>query len=327
MSVGSARDIADSAAAAALQIHAAGAEPSEHFRGVWSRLQANRLALVGGCALLCMILLALTAPLISLVTGHPPDETHVDTQLNEFGVPRGPSSSFLLGADTLGRDQLVRIAYGARSALLVGFLATAISLGLGLLLGMAAGFFRGAADLLLSRIIDLFLVMPVLLLALGLSASCGGVNGCAGGLVKPGFGLIVMVIGLTNWAYVARVVRGQVISLRESEFVLAARAVGGKPRTILFTEIVPNVSSSVIVLGLILFPSAILYEAALDFLGIGVPNAPSWGQMLAQAGHLLPAAWWMLVFPALFLSITILSLSLLGEGLRDALEPRDAADA
>jgi peptide/nickel transport system permease protein len=301
----------------------AGHTVSGPLHSFWGRLRTNRLALIGGMCLLGILLIALLAPVIAKLTGHSPNATHVDTELNSFGIPLGPSSSFLFGADTLGRDQLVRIAYGARYALLVGFLATAVSLTIGLVVGTVCGFFRGLIDLLLSRVIDLFLVLPVLLLALGLSASCGGVHGCAGGSIKPGLTLVVAVIGLTNWAYVARVVRGEVLSLREREFVEAARALGGGPVKILATEVIPNVVSSVIVLGLILFPSSILYEAALNFLGVGVTNTPSWGAMLSQAGNLLPAAWWMLVFPALFLSLTVLSLSLLGEGVRDALDPRE----
>jgi len=292
----------------------------------WRRLRANRLALAGAVCLLGIVAFALLAPVVAAVTGHPVDTTYVETQLDEYGVPRGPSSSFLFGADQLGRDQLVRIAYGARTALLVGFLATAISLVIGLVIGIVSGFFGGIVDLLLSRVIDLFLVMPVLLLALGLSASCGGAEGCAGGLIKPGLALVVAVIGLSNWAYVARVVRGQVLSIREREFIEAARAFGGRPLRVLATEIVPNVISSVIVLALILFPSSILYEAALAFLGIGVPRTASWGGTLAEAGKLLPAAWWMFVFPGLFLSVTVLSLSVLGEGVRDALDPREGAN-
>ena len=307
---------------------AAGLELAQPRAGhaFWRRLRANRLALAGGVCLLVIVAFALLAPVVASIAGHPADATYVDTQLDEFSVPRGPSASFPFGADQLGRDQLVRIAYGARTALLVGFLATAIAVIIGLAIGIVSGFFGGVVDLLLARIIDLFLVMPVLLLALGLSASCGGTDGCAGGLVKPGLGLVVVVIGLTNWAYVARVVRGQVLSLREREFIEAARAFGGRPLRVLATEIVPNVISSVIVLALVLFPSSILYEAALAFLGIGVPRTPSWGGMLAEAGKLLPAAWWMFVFPGAFLSLTVLSLSVLGEGVRDALDPREGAN-
>lgn len=300
--------------------------PAPTGHAVWRRLRMNRLALAGGVCLLCIVAFALLAPVVAKITGHPVNATYVDSQIDDFGIPRGPSSSFLLGADQLGRDQLVRIAYGARTALLVGFLATAIALAIGLVVGIVSGFFGGVVDLVLSRVIDLFLVMPVLLLALGLSASCGGRDGCAGGTIKPGLALVVVVIGLTNWAYVARVVRSQVLSLREREFIEAARAFGGPPVRILATEIVPNVISSVIVLALILFPSSILYEAALAFLGIGVPRIASWGAMLAEAGKLLPAAWWLFVFPGLFLSVTVLSLSLLGEGVRDALDPREGAN-
>jgi peptide/nickel transport system permease protein len=288
------------------------------------RILHDRAAVVGGCMVLAIVLLALAAPLIAAITGHGRDETFVKTMLDQFGLPRGPTAGFPLGADKVAHDELVRIAYGAQTALIVGLGSTGLSLAIGVSIGALAGYARGWLDAVLSRVIELFLVMPVLVLALGLASACGGPQGCGGGLIRPGLGLTCFVIGATTWPYVARVVRSQVLSIRESEFVAAARLLGRGTPHIVAREILPNLLPTVIVIGLIQVPGNILYEASLAFLGVGIQDRPSWGAMLAEGGDLFPSAWWLLLFPAFLLSFTILGLSLFGEGVKDALDLDDA---
>jgi peptide/nickel transport system permease protein len=229
------------------------------------------------------------------------------------------------GADTAGRDLFVRVLYGAQTSLFVALLATFISLLIGIFGGVVAGYYRGKVDTLVSRLIDIVLAMPVLLLALGLVAACGDAQGCLGGLIKPGRLLVAYVIGLFSWPYIARIVRGQVLSLREKEFVEAARSLGARDSRIIFREVLPNVVAPIIVYTTLIIPGNVLFEAALSFLGIGVPpQTPSWGRMLTEGGNNFQVAWWMMVFPGVFLFLTTLAFNLVGDGLRDALDPRMA---
>jgi peptide/nickel transport system permease protein len=208
----------------------------------------------------------------------------------------------------------------------VALVATGISLVIGVSLGLLAGFYRGKVDTFVSRFIDIVLSLPILLLALGLVAACSLTdNGCLGGLIKPGLLLVSYVIGLFSWPYIARIVRGQVLSLREKEFIEAARAQGSGDRRIMFREVLPNVVAPIIVYTTLIIPNNILFEASLSFLGIGVkPSTPSWGKMLSEASTIFTYAWWMMVFPGLFLFMTTLAFNLVGDGLRDALDPRTA---
>jgi peptide/nickel transport system permease protein len=164
----------------------------------------------------------------------------------------------------------------------------------------------------------------VLLLAVGLVAACGlNPDGCLGGLIRPGIPTVAGIIGLFSWPYIARIVRGQVLSLREKEFIEAARSMGSRNRRIMFREVLPNVAASIIVYTTLIIPNNILFEAALSFLGIGVPQeTPSWGRQLSEAGDIFTVAWWMMLFPGLFLFLTTLAFNLVGDGLRDALDPR-----
>jgi ABC-type dipeptide/oligopeptide/nickel transport system permease subunit len=191
-------------------------------------------------------------------------------------------------------------------------------------IGLSAGFYRGWVDTLLSRLTDVVLSIPILLLGLGIGAACS-VRGCLGGLVQPGIGDLLFLIGFFNWTYVMRITRGLVLSLRESEFVVASRALGASNRRIMFREILPNLVAPIIVYSSLLIPLNILIEAALSFLGVGIrPPTASWGQMIASATPIFNTAWWYMVFPGLALLLTVLAFNLLGDGLRDALNPRTA---
>jgi peptide/nickel transport system permease protein len=196
----------------------------------------------------------------------------------------------------------------------------------GVTIGVIAGYYRGIADTLLSRISDVVLAMPALLLAIGIGAACGQTaQGCVNGLIQPGLGLVVFVISAFTWPYVARIVRSTTLSLREREFVEAARSLGASDARIIFREILPNLVAPITIWATLLIPSNILFEAALSFLGLGVPvTTASWGSALsdAAAGGLYKDAPWMMIFPGIFLVLTTLAFNLLGDGLRDALDPR-----
>ncbi len=312
----------------------AGGEPSKQVVGrspsqlFWRRFRRDKFAVAGVFFIAFMIVLATVgAPLLSGVVGHDQNEVFVSEALDQIGLPIGPSGDFWFGADTAGRDLFVRVLYGARTSLTVAMVATGIALIIGVTLGLVAGFYRGKVDTFVSRLIDTVLSLPILLLALGLVAACSlSRTGCLGGLIRPGVLLVSYVIGLFSWPYIARIVRGQVLSLREKEFIEAARAQGAGDLRIIFREILPNVTAPIIVYTTLIIPANILFEAALSFLGIGVrPGQASWGKMLADAGGgIFTVAWWMMLFPGLFLFLTTLAFNLVGDGLRDALDPRTA---
>lgn len=236
-----------------------------------------------------------------------------------------PGAKHLFGVDPLGRDIFARTLYGARVSLLVAFVATGISMAFGVTLGMIAGFFRGKVDMVISRLIDVLLAFPILLLALGLAAACSLGKGCLGGIIKPGLAVVIFVIAFVNWTYIARIVRGQVLSLREKEFVEAARSLGASNSRIIFREILPNLVAPIIVYATLIIPQNILFEAALSYLGVGVqPPTASWGAMLADATSIFDTAWWYMVFPGAALLLTVLAFNLVGDGLQDALHPKAA---
>jgi ABC-type dipeptide/oligopeptide/nickel transport system permease subunit len=297
--------------------------PRELF---WRRLRRDRLALVALGFLAFLVLVAVLAPVIVDLSGsRPPNETGKRFLDPAFGTPTGPSGENLFGVDDLGRDVFSRVLHGARVSLLVALLATAIAVLIGTVVGMLAGYYRGWVDTLLSRLVDVLLAFPILMLGLGVAAACSLGNGCFGGLIEPGLGVVVFVIAFVNWTIIARIVRGQVLSLRESEFVEAARAVGASDLRIMVREILPNLAAPVIVYTTLLIPQNILLEAALSFLGVGVqPPDPSWGKMIADASEVFDTAWWYMVFPGAALVLTVLSFNILGDGLRDALSPRSA---
>ncbi|HXF37420.1 MAG TPA: ABC transporter permease [Actinomycetota bacterium] len=312
---------------------AAGGEPTASIVGrspwelFWRRFRRDRFAMAGIVIVLLMVALALVAPLIgSDVVHHGPNDVDQRATLDEFGLPKGPNAQYWFGADTAGRDLFVRVLYGARTSLFVAIVATGISVGIGVLAGLAAGFYRGKIDTLISRAIDVVLSLPVLLLALGLAAACGAPKqGCLGGLVRPGLLLVSYIIGLFSWPYIARIVRGQVLSIREKEFVEAARALGASDVRIMWREVLPNVLAPIIVYTTLIIPNNVLFEAALSFLGVGVPlSTPSWGRMLSEAADTFTYAPWMMFFPGMFLFLTTLAFNLVGDGLRDAFDPRTA---
>jgi peptide/nickel transport system permease protein len=290
----------------------------------WERFRQDRAALVGLAFIGVLVLLALTAPLFShFLAHHGPNDLN-NAQVSDIGLPNGPSASYWFGADSVGRDVFIRVIYGIRTSLLVAVAATAIATTVGVVLGMAAGYFRGWFDTVISRIVDIILSLPLLLFAIGLSAACSvRVEGCLGGLIAPGMRLVIGIIALFSWTYIARIIRGQTLSLRERDFVEAARSLGASSGRIMFREILPNLVAPIIIYATLIIPANILFEAYLSFLGLGLPpSIPSWGQMISDASGIFEVAWWLMLFPGLFLLFTTLAFNLVGDGLRDALDPR-----
>jgi ABC-type dipeptide/oligopeptide/nickel transport system permease subunit len=290
----------------------------------WRRFRRDRVALASLAFIVFLVLVALAAPLIVALLGLPGPSVQNPNLTDQFGSPLGPSLAHPFGVDQLGQDVASRVIYGTRVSLEVGLLGTAVATLIGVVVGVLAGFYRGWVDMLLSRLIDVVLSIPILLLGLGIGAACA-VRGCVGGTIQPGLGVIIFLIALANWTYVARIVRGLVLSLREREFVQAARALGASDARIMFAEILPNLVAPVIVYATLLIPLNILLEAALSYLGVGIrPPTASWGQMIAAATPIFNTAWWYMTFPGIALLLTVLAFNLLGDGLQDALNPRTA---
>jgi ABC-type dipeptide/oligopeptide/nickel transport system permease subunit len=299
-----------------------GRTPWRLFR---ERFVEDRVALVALAFIVLEILAAVFAPLIVRAVGHPPNAQYPNALDPQFGTPTGPSRTFLFGVDSVGEDVFSRVLYGARVSLEVALVATALAVVIGTVLGMVAGYYRGAADTLISRVIDVTLAFPVLLLALGIASACSLGNGCAGGLVQPGKTTVIVAIVVINWTYIGRIIRGQVLSLREKEFVEAARSLGASDRTILFRELLPNLVAPIVVYTTLVIPQNILLEAALSYLGVGInPPQASWGEMIAEATPIFNTAWWYFAFPGAALLLTVLAFNLVGDGVRDALDPRMA---
>jgi peptide/nickel transport system permease protein len=292
----------------------------------WRRLREDRLAMAALAVVVLLVLVAILAPLIVKLFGAPKPNVTDSGALDEFGTGLSPSADHLFGTETgTGRDIFSRVVYGARVSLEVAVIATGLSVAIGTVAGLLAGYYRGWVDTLLSRTMDVLLSFPILLLAFGLAAACSNKEGCAGGTIKPGLGLVIAVIAFANWPYIARLVRGQVLSLREKEFVEAARSLGASDWRIMFREILPNLVAPLIVYASLVIPANILFEAALSFLGVGVQEPdPSWGKMIADAIGVFDTDWWYMLFPGLALLITVLAFNLLGDGLQDALNPRTA---
>lgn len=291
----------------------------------WRRLRRDKVALIALSIVGLMIFVGVFAPLIVKVFGLPNPNTANDNLLDDFGSPTGPSAGHPFGVDNRGRDVLSRVIYGARVSLEVALIATALIVIIGVTAGLITGYYRGKVDTLVSRVMDLFLAFPVLVLAVGLGVACA--DGClkVGGrhIITPGIPVVIFVITLTTWPYMARIVRGQVLSLREREFVEASRSLGAGDARIIFRELLPNLIAPIIVYATVLIPQNILYEAALSFLGVGVdPTKPSWGAMISDATSIFQDAWWFMVFPGLALLITVLAFNIVGDGLQDALNPR-----
>ncbi len=288
------------------------------------RFRRDRVAQVSAGFILLLIVVAIFAPLVVKLFGLPGPYTQNPSLTGPFGEPVGPSGAHPFGVDPLGEDVASRVIYGTRVSLEVGVIGTAISSAIGVTLGLLAGYYRGWVDTLISRVIDVTLSIPILLLGLGIGAACA-VRGCLGGALQPGLGVIIFLIAFATWAYFARIVRGLVLSLREREFVDAARALGASDFRIMFREILPNLVAPIIVYATLQIPLNILIEASLSFLGVGVrPPTASWGQMIAAASPTFNTAWWYMVFPGAALLLTVLAFNLVGDGLRDALNPRTA---
>ena len=279
----------------------------------WRRLRSDKVSMIALAVVILIILIAIAAPVFALITGHPVDAAYPDTGEDASGNPVGPGvNGFWLGTDSTGRDLLVRIVYGARISLFVGIVTTFIAVVLGTAVGLIAGYFGGIVDTILARLTDSVLAFPYVLLALALATVFG-----------PSLTLIVLLITFFSWAGIARIVRGQTLSLKEKEYIEAARSLGAGPFRIMFLDILPNLLAPVLVVGTLYIPNAVVFESTLSFLGLGIqPPTPSWGNMLADASNFYQVAWWYIVFPAGFLLITTLAFNMLGDGIRDAMDPR-----
>lgn len=268
------------------------------------RFRRHRQAMAGLGLLLFLTLATLLTPILA---PHDPDAVNLAT-----GRLLGPSAAHWMGTDELGRDILSRVLYGARISLAIGFLAVAIAITLGTAIGAVAGYAGGWVDAVLMRLVDLFLSFPRLVLLITVVA-----------VFQPSIPLIVIVLGLTGWMGVSRLVRGQVLSVREREYVQAARALGYRPSRVLGRHVLPNVLTPVIVAATLGIGNAILAEAALSYLGLGVqPPTASWGNIIQSGGDRIVDAWWITTFPGLAIVLTVMSFNLVGDGLRDAFDPR-----
>jgi peptide/nickel transport system permease protein len=279
----------------------------------WARLRHDRVAIIAIGGIVLMALLAICAPLLALVTGHPYAAANVDTGTDTAGQPLGPGNAgFLLGGDELGRDILVRVAYGARISLIVGVVSTMVAAIVGVAAGLMSGYYGGWIDAFLARVMDVVLSFPYLLFAIALVA-----------VVGPSLPVTIFVIAFFSWGAIGRIVRGQTLSQKEKEYVEAAHSLGASNFRVMFVDILPNLVAPVIVLTTLLIPAAIVFESSLSYLGLGIqPPTPSWGNMLADAQNTGYGAWWFWLFPALALLVTTLSFNLLGDSVRDALDPR-----
>jgi peptide/nickel transport system permease protein len=289
----------------------------------WRRFRRDKVAMAALFFIVLLVLVAIFAPLIVKAVGAPDPNVQDPDSLNDFGLPAGPSADHIFGVDQIGRDVFSRTIYGARVSLTVAVIATALIVVIGTVAGMVAGFYRGWTDSVLSRIMDVQLAFPVLLLALGLGAACSLGGGCLGGLIQPGLNVVIFVIVLAQWPYFARIIRGQVLSLREKEFIEAARSLGASNTRIIFREVLPNLLAPIIVYTTLIIPTNILFEAALSFLGVGVqPPTATWGAMIAEATNIFDIAWWFMLAPGVALVCTVLAFNLVGDGLQDALNPK-----
>jgi peptide/nickel transport system permease protein len=308
------------------------------YRLALRRLRRNKTALVFGAIFLVIVLLCLLAPFYAKHIAHTtPSANHITDTItvrgeernvvSPEGIPTGPTwtAKFFLGADSNGRDVAVRLLYGGRNSLEIGFIATAISVILATIIALVSGYFRGAIDGVLSRTMDLIWAYPVILLgiALGTALSLGGLD--FGLFTVSGSSLFIpaIIIGVVYVPYMAKPLRGQVLGIREKEFVEAARAQGAGNLRILSQEVLPNVASSIIVFIPLMIANAILLEAALSFLGAGVqPPNPSWGTMIGDGIRLIPSAMHLTLIPGGMLVLAVLGINVFGDGVRDALDPR-----
>jgi peptide/nickel transport system permease protein len=293
--------------------------PEEAIQGLsqwqltWRRLRRDRMAVASIIVIALITALAIAAPAFAALVGHPADLTYPIIGVNPNGTPVSPGThGFWFGTDELGRDLFVRILYGARISLFVGVFTTAIGTILGVSVGLISGYYGGVVDAALARVIDAVLAFPYIVLALSLAVVFG-----------PSLSIVVGVIAFFSWAAISRVVRGQALSIREKEYIEAARSLGAGPWRIMFIDVLPNLMAPVLVLATLSIPTAIVFEATLSYLGLGIqPPTASWGNILGGAQSYYTVAWWYLVFPALALVITTIAFNLVGDGIRDAMDPR-----
>ncbi len=273
------------------------------YQVFWTRFRTNRFAIAGGVVVIFLFLLSFLAPYL---TPYGPND------LDLFHVLMPPSSAHWFGTDDLGRDVMTRMIYGASISLEVGFVAAGIAVIIGTIVGLVAGYYSGWVDNILMRFVDIMLCFPTFFLILAVIAFLG-----------QSIWYIMIIIGLTGWMGVARLVRAEVLSIREREYVMAVRALGARDSRIIFRHILPNALSPVLVSATLGVAGAILTESALSFLGIGVPPpTPSWGNILTSGKEYIEFAWWLTLYPGLAITVTVLAYYLLGEGIRDALDPR-----
>jgi len=285
--------------------------PTGYWGGAWRRLRRDKLALLGAALVLALVAVALLAPLIA---PYPP-AFEDPNGLTTIGAPLPPSPGHWLGTDPDGRDVLSRIMYGTQISLLVGVLGNGVAGLIGLLLGSLAGYFRGWVDTAISRVVDVFLAFPVYLLALALA-----------GVLTPSVTTTIAIIVVVYWTATARIIRGQVLSLRERDFVEAARSLGQREIVIMFRHIYPHLLSTMVIYTSLNIATTVIFEAGLSYLGVGVPHGtPSWGAMISDNQQALTTAPWLVFCPSAAIVITVLSFNLVGDGLRDALDPYKAA--
>jgi peptide/nickel transport system permease protein len=270
---------------------------------IWQRFTRNRLAFVGAAVVLALATIAIGAPFFA-----PYEPTAIDIQ----NILSPPSAKHPCGTDDLGRDVLSRMIYGSRISLSVGFVAVGIAITIGIIIGSLAGYHGGKLDWLLMRLVDVMLTFPTFFLILAVIA-----------IVEPSIWTIMLVIGVTGWMDTARLVRAEFLTLKQRDFVSAARTSGAESPRIIFRHILPNALAPVFVAATFGVAGAILIESALSFLGLGVrPPDPSWGNILTTGKDYIEVAWWLSLYPGLAILVTVLSYNLVGEGLRDALDPR-----
>jgi ABC-type dipeptide/oligopeptide/nickel transport system permease subunit len=295
----------------------------------WMRLRRDKVALGGGIIVLLLLLVAILAGPITSLYGQDPYTFHSNLIDPNYGTPKGSfggaGTAHWFGIEPInGRDIFARIVYGAQVSMIIAFLATGVSVLIGVVVGMVAGYFGGWVDNVLSRLMDLLLAFPLLLFAIALVAVLGDYKAP---LLSPDYtrvAMLVVIIGFFNWPYIGRIIRGQTLSLREKEYVEAARSLGAGPGRILFRELLPNLVGPILVYSTLIVPTNILFEAALSFLGVGVRiPRPSWGGMLSDAaqGYFQIDPMFMVV-PGVALFVTVMAFNLFGDGLRDALDPR-----
>jgi peptide/nickel transport system permease protein len=297
---------------------AAAAPPTVEGRSpwqlAWARLRRDRVALACMVFIALLVLVAVLAKPISLLAGYSPTDQDRVNGISPDGLPMPPSTHHWLGTDNLGRDILVRIVYGSQISLAVGVGAAVTAVLLGVVVGMCAGYLGPTMDAVLARIMDVVLSFPFLLFAIALVTVAG-----------PSELIEVGVIAFFSWAAIGRIVRGQTLAIREKEYVEAARSLGAGPIRIMVIDVLPNLLAPVIVYTTLLIPVSIVFESTLSYLGVGIiPPTPSWGNMISDAQSYYQVAWWFLLFPGLALILTTLAFNLLGDSVRDALDPRSA---